>query len=493
MSAFSCNHVTRRTRARGWGSDGGYVQTLGWQGKRGELGFLWGAVYIADGVIGATGVAFHAGNNQGAKEIAAALHARGTYEAWQVAVAGVMQHPRVAIGYFAALAAPLLTLIDEADNFGLEYACVTSRGKTTAIRVPASVWGQPDDRQGVIRTWDASRTNVERTAAALASMPVILDDTKRAHDTKAVGQFVYDFMSGQGRGRATIEGLAPTGVWRSVLLSTGEAPLTSFSEDGGVRARVIEIASMPFERADADTGLFVVRLRNALLENYGHAGPRYIAWLQKSEVRIALQPLYRHWRDQWLFLAAGHPVASRMAGYFATLTVAGLASQALFALPATQEEVLAILRRIWDEVAPSMADADPPKRALQQVREWTSIHPTSFWGRHRHDPKGQVIPPNGGWAGQWDLVVNWTEVSFITIKLEEILRELGHDSEGVISAWAERGWLVKDHGRRTVKRNVAGDKVRCYVIRRSAIESETDDVPTLPCTSPVTGDLDFWE
>ena len=27
MSAFSCNHVTRRTRARGWGSDGGYEMT----------------------------------------------------------------------------------------------------------------------------------------------------------------------------------------------------------------------------------------------------------------------------------------------------------------------------------------------------------------------------------------------------------------------------------------------------------------------------------
>ena len=27
MSAFSCNHVTRRTRARGWGSDGGYGTT----------------------------------------------------------------------------------------------------------------------------------------------------------------------------------------------------------------------------------------------------------------------------------------------------------------------------------------------------------------------------------------------------------------------------------------------------------------------------------
>src|SRR5439155_19737722 len=149
---------------------------MGWQGERGDLGFLWGRTLIRaeDGQLGEVdldaldpedwaedGVAFH-GADAGDEQLADGYHAAGTIEGWRDAVQVIAGHPRALIMFYAALAPPLLTLVDS-PNFIVDLPCRTSTGKTITLRVGASCWGCPDERAiaSAISTWDATRVWIE--------------------------------------------------------------------------------------------------------------------------------------------------------------------------------------------------------------------------------------------------------------------------------------------------------------------------------------------
>ena len=81
-----------------------------------------------------------------------------------------------------------------------------------------------------------------RSASAVRNhLPLILDETKRVKNPKEISQTLYDFTSGRARGRGSVKGISVSPTWTSVLLASGEAPINSFSEDGGTRAGTLEM------------------------------------------------------------------------------------------------------------------------------------------------------------------------------------------------------------------------------------------------------------
>ena len=94
-----------------------------------------------------------------------------------------------------------------------------------------------------------------------------------------MAQTLYDPANGRGRGRGSKAGFGMQGSWHTVLISSGEQPATSFTEDGGTRSRVLTLWGSPFETVDEATGILVTRIDLAVRENYGHAGPEFVQHL----------------------------------------------------------------------------------------------------------------------------------------------------------------------------------------------------------------------
>src|SRR3972149_4985916 len=101
-----------------------------------------------------------------------ALRASGTWEGGVAAVAPAIEPPAAATALYAALAAPLLGIVEVGQNPVLDWSGPTSTGKTTLLSLAASVWGEPG---GLIATWDITPTKMERLCAFLADLPVFLD------------------------------------------------------------------------------------------------------------------------------------------------------------------------------------------------------------------------------------------------------------------------------------------------------------------------------
>lgn len=257
---------------------------MGWQGEGDELYFLWGRTVLHRGGVEApaptddrTPARWRSGQVQlltpdhGTRALADGFRASGSFEAWRDAALAVLPYPRAFVALYAALVPLLMRFMPTLPNFILDICGETSLGKTTILRLAASLWGSPDERGGgLLHGWDSSRVFVERSAAMLDYLPMFLDDTKRARKPEEVGKTLFDYASGVGRGRGSLLGLQRVSRAHGVLLSTGEAPATSFTNDGGTRARTLCLWGSPFEGTGPVVERVVSRLQSQVLQHHGH-------------------------------------------------------------------------------------------------------------------------------------------------------------------------------------------------------------------------------
>ncbi len=444
------------------------TQQLGWQGEGGKLGFLWGSQ-----LIGGAGLEFR-GADLGDDQIAAGFHARGSHDEWKALIGQLKAYPRALLALYAGLVPPLISIVGGA-NFVIDWSFVTSTGKTTALKVGASAWGCPDERadETVLYSWDASRVWIERASAILNGLPLILDETKRARNERQVAQTLYDVANGRGRGRGTPKGLARAGSWNTVLLSTGEAPITSFSQDGGTRARCIPLWGAPFGGTDANTAKLVSSLGRGLSEHYGHAAPKLVEFLAENRDRWPVyREVHRKLRDGYADQADGDSVLGRMSDYLATLSLV----QALAVDSGATPDLGDPIDALWDELAATGADADRAQAALEMVYSWAARNESNFYGRHREDQNGDPLPPAQGWAGRWDKGDDWQLLSFFPDKLRGLLKGFEFDPEAVLRTWKDREWLDAGERRYTKLMRFGGQRSHFVAVKRHVLEPATAKV-----------------
>lgn len=465
---------------------------LGWQGDAGRLGVLIGKRLVRAGEedletdVEATdprdwgeGWVSFRGADAGDEQIAAAFRPGGTCEGWLSAVDPIAAYPRVLLAFYASLAAPLLPVLGAA-NFGVDLAYATSRGKTTALRIAGSIWGVPDERQpeSVVGSWDATRVWIERASATLNGLPLILDESKRARHPRVVGQVLYDVANGRGRGRGTPRGMARSGSWATVLLTTGEQRATSFTQDGGTRARILTLWGPPFGAADASTAKVVNGLNAGVKEHHGHAGPRWARYLAEHRDEWgAWRALHRARREAYAERAAGDPVLGRIAEYCATVDVAARLAHEALDLPWPYADPI---RPLWADLAAEAGDADRAREALDLTVSWAHSHEHEFHGRHREDRDGAPISSHAGWAGRWGPGEDWRFVAFYPDRLRGLLAGWGHEPDSTLDLWRGRGWMEVggDRKRREKKVRMRGGKKSgewMLVIRREAVDAGAGD------------------
>jgi len=217
---------------------------LGWVGEGRDRCFLWGRTLITregrqKGEDGSDGSAeehirFQA-LDRGEDQIVDGFRSEGDFTLWKRTVEVLRDYPRAMIAVIGSLSAPLISLV-RAPNAIISYSSRTSQGKTTILRVAASVWGVADetDLNSLVRSWDSTRVFIERFGAMLNSLPLHLDETSLARNRgRDIANVIYSIVEGQSRGRGSTVGMRRSGRWATVALSTGEQPLASFTEEHG--------------------------------------------------------------------------------------------------------------------------------------------------------------------------------------------------------------------------------------------------------------------
>ena len=419
---------------------------LGWQGKGREAGFLVGRQFInpkgesvkselrADAMDWADGVVVFRGHGPGDEQIAEGYYAQGNFGDWVNAVQIASKYPRVLATIYCSFVSVMLAILDF-PNFIFDLCSVTSEGKTTAQRAAASVWGCPDERQmsAAIQTWDVTKVFVERASAVLCDLPLILDDTKRATDTRIISSALYAVASGRGRGRGSVQGIQKSRVYRTVLISSGEQKVTSFSTDAGAKMRVLEIEGTPFGKVNAETAKVVESLNLAFRSNFGHAGPKFAEWLNQNRERWPEFRLRFNQKAQSYIESASSEKAGRMATYAAAIAVTAELVHEALTLPFAFDDPLA---KLWAEISGEADDAIGAGKAMRHLLSWAQSNEHRFIGRELDTRNA----PSAGWLGRWDRGDD-EPIAIFPHVVEELLKAQNFHVESVLGEWKRRQWI----------------------------------------------------
>lgn len=179
---------------------------------------------------------------------------KGTLEDWQTKVSQYcVGNSRLLFSVATAFAAPLLYLLNEGSG-GFNFTGPSSCGKTTALKVAASVCGDTEYGQ----RWRATGNGLEGTAFMHNNMLLVLDELAQV-DPKEAGDIAYMLSNGQGKVRSQRNGFArPTANWLLLFLSAGEISLTEHMLEANKKTRAgqeVRLLDIPAD-AGSDLGLF---------------------------------------------------------------------------------------------------------------------------------------------------------------------------------------------------------------------------------------------
>jgi putative DNA primase/helicase len=404
------------------------------------------------------------------QRILAGYHRRGTLEGWKEALGIASKHPFALVGIYLSMLPPLMQIL-AADNLAFEWSGKSSVGKTTALSVAASVWGQPKLNldPSIVSSWRVTDVYIERLLASLGDIPLFLDDTRTATPYKKNGadpiQVVYDVVAGTTKGRGTIAGTEAKRAWRTVLMSTGESCITSDSVKGGIYARTWAIGSWPWGDTSPGTAAKVLRLETVIAENYGHLGPAWAqALMNNKKVWGKWKTLYQSVRDKYGtqgVVGDSGAITGRLGKNLAALEVTANIARAI--LPEVFEDIdfVPMIKALWLWAQMEGSGGDVYQEAAIAMRNLAAANQANFW------PRSPVAPEKDGWWGVWPLPSPGDSYPSIYIRPDIVIKkikELGHETPmAVLLEWEKRKIIRPGHNKTTrgAARYYAQKKVMC--------------------------------
>lgn len=162
-----------------------------------------------------------------------AVKCAGSLENWAEYVRRLRKSLPLRLMMAASFASPLIDRC-HALPFVFHLWGGTGTGKTVALMVGMSIWGDPAVGK-LVRTMNATKNYMMSTAAFFHSLPVAYDELQIIRlEFSSIEALIMFLTEGVDRGRMKYDQAQQARLWRCCFLFTGEEPVTSTNSDGGV-------------------------------------------------------------------------------------------------------------------------------------------------------------------------------------------------------------------------------------------------------------------
>lgn len=296
----------------------------------------------------------------------------GNYEKWKEYIRNLRKGNLTLRFMIASSFASILVRIFKINTFIVYLWGKSGNGKTVAEMICASIWGKPDNN--MISNLSNTVIANERLCNFYRNMPIILDELQIAKTKyKNFDELIYVLTEGKGKERGTIDnGLREQTIWQTIIMLTGEEPITSDTSKEGVKNRVIEINEDNYIVKD---GKAVV---NFIQENYGFAGKDFIELIKDKE---KLKVIQQHFEEK---LNKITEYKKQINAFSIILTADYIVSKKIFNdEPMSIEEVKKYIRE----------DTDETERYYNYLLDQLNINKNKFY--KRADIANDWITPNG--------------------------------------------------------------------------------------------------
>jgi len=357
----------------------------------------------------------------------------------------------------SSFATPLLKPLSQR-NFIIHNHGNSQEGKTAMLWMAMSIWGDPNV---ITCSFDGTTTALERRASLFSDLPLGINEREVLSQQKKqdISATLYMLAEGKGKGRGGKVGLQELNVWRTIVLTTGEGPLTSASSMDGLMTRTIELEGGPLV-GNKDLAKYLYSL---LPYCHGHAGLAFMRALMgaiQGEQRGEIINYYRS-AQAWLRQYYSDRIDSHLDALAIVMTADYLSSIWVFGLDpgvdgAANTEAYAMGAAVADQFI-KRSDASESERAWLEFQDWVGENHEKLDTRLTSVKIGMKDSPE---------TVNGN-IYIIRRVVNEFLEKYS-SAEKIIHAWADQG-KIKDRidgkGIRRFDRQkkLGGAVVRCIV------------------------------
>lgn len=328
-------------------------------------------------------------------------------------------------------------------------------GKTVALMVAASVWGDPTIG-AYVKTFDGTVVGMEKTAAFLNNLPFCLDELQLAKDSRGRTTFdVYKLAQGVGRTRGNRSGgvdLTPT--WRNCILTTGESPLTGQASGAGAVNRVIDIECRSSQAVISDG----MRISSSVKRNYGFAGRKFVEELYKpgvvDQVSARYQEIFRSLGDQ-------DTTEKQAMAAAAIITADELACKWIFGGTQQPLTITQISEFLASKAAVSAGD-----RGYKYLCDWVTQHSNQLVG------KSETVDVLGALDGNRAYIIRSV--------FERVLQDAGYSTAAMVSYLRQEG-LIECRGKHNTKgKRINGIPTECFCLVLPSVDVDDEESDELP-------------
>lgn len=381
---------------------------------------------------------------------------KGSLEGWKDMVAHHRARYKFRFIVSAAFAAPLSKILSQR-TFIVHNWGGSKGGKTATLKAAMSVWGNPER---LMVNFNATQVALEKMATFFNDLPMGVDERQLAGDNQnSIEKIVYMIASGTGKARGTkTGGVQATSSWRTVMLSTGEEPLSRETTQTGVSTRVLEIYGGPFvEEKQA------AAMHDDVMSNYGWAGMAYMKELVSTDKETVVK-LYKEIRkeiEEFAEDASGSHIASiaavTLADMFASYWVFEGQSGTDIPDGIWQQSMDMAKRVIEEQRASGLGDVN--ENATQYMVDWILSNKDSFQivsVKPQNDIAGvgKIKPPT---SGQCFGILEGGKAYVFPSILNNVLTKAGYSSRKTIKYLADIG---------AIEASVNAKGIKEYAIRK---------------------------
>lgn len=349
----------------------------------------------------------------------------------------------------AAFASVLINKIGGLCFFVHLWGVESGTGKTVALMLAASVWGNPAVGQ-YVQTFNATQVGHERVAAFLNNIPMCIDELQLSKDSHGKSKFdVYQLSQGVGRGRGTkTGGIDNTPTWSLCILTTGESPLTSDNSGAGAVNRVIDIECRAKDAVVRD-GLGVTR---SIKQNYGHAGKMFVEALTDEVISGAKDTYEKLFKE----LSSGSTTEKQAMAAAILLTADELADRFIFKTGKhlTVEQISDFLK--------SKASVSAGERGYSYMCDWVAMNSNKFKSSNESSDVYGVIQDD------------WAYINGAVFR--KAAKDAGFDDRALLS-WLKTNSLILTRGRRFTRgKRINNINVECVVMKLPSGDEEPENI-----------------
>lgn len=376
------------------------------------------------------------------------LQPKGTFEGWWQMyldeVKGNLLLELAVIFGVSSLVTAFLKTKHEVEYFGTVFSFMgnSSTGKSTAAALAVSIAGNPSKGdQTLFRGWNGTRNAIEGYLSNNFGVPIALDELSAA-TFKDTNGLLYSLAEGQGRLRANREGNVknPHHFGSSVISTAEHTIFKDASANDGLRARCIEISDVFTTSADnADA------IKKGTSKNYGHIMPLVAEYLLNRESEVIK---WFHREHDWFKTQLNNEtnnVGIRMFKRYATITTSARILERVIATPI---DLNAVREYLVNYHSDSVSERSLSDKAIELIVQFVAQY------RNKFSDDGRLSNMLEGF-GLIELKDDHIQVKIIAKVFKEMLKNNQfQDTDNVVEALKENGYMESDRGRKTTKRSV---------------------------------------